>query len=604
MKIISDKGVFDLPDDFGLEVTESNPLFSKSGAQTIPVTVPPSDNNFRICGEPGRVDFLAPPENIPVTVSFDTINKKGSFVISSADDETGIDGTVYFDDGDFYGKIKNVKLNEMKVLPLRDEWNGDINALVAHLTAVMRGDADDDFMIFPAVVEYKQDDEGGYATGTILNETKSVAANTDEVLVGSEPYTFVSDGMTVTLPIGYGITPFLKISVLIDYVFREIGYELSDNPWAKGELASHVVLNNTADTCLKAKSATYFGALDYKQITPADILADFIDMLFVIYGQVLFVNGSSRTARFVPVADIVTGKPDLNFTDKLSSKITVFFEKGKQLNLSAGNSYAAPGFDSYGEMMKSYAVYGNPLYCVETDFTDVNESNPDVYLFVVRASTGNYHLIRTGTSIAPLKFIRLVSSPYFNYAPESTLEKDERSAKCELAGMDFPRITDSNGDKPLRLTPMFLAGVRHFNSELRVSDGSIVKDDKGKELKTAFCVARGRAKAGDGSPLYYFYGSTQRYDNAGNEETGRSISLQFQTPDGSGIYDRLFREFEEFLKLGTYFEFEATLDDSEISALDLSKPKHLKNRNLLIEELKYSMDTPDRTVHIKAKVKQ
>ena len=53
----------DLPDNFSIDIEDSNPIFNDRGSQSIPATVPASRRNIKILDFPTRLEAGVEPNN-------------------------------------------------------------------------------------------------------------------------------------------------------------------------------------------------------------------------------------------------------------------------------------------------------------------------------------------------------------------------------------------------------------------------------------------------------------------------------------------------------------------------------------------------------------
>ena len=56
MRLITERGQFDLPLNFSLTLERTNPLLSDQGDATIPATLPASSRNLAVLGHKERID--------------------------------------------------------------------------------------------------------------------------------------------------------------------------------------------------------------------------------------------------------------------------------------------------------------------------------------------------------------------------------------------------------------------------------------------------------------------------------------------------------------------------------------------------------------------
>jgi hypothetical protein len=491
--------------------------------------------------------------------------------ITSAHKIDGIDATIYFDDGYFYNRTKAFKLNQLT--KTRNEWGANITTMLNYLMRVMREEVNDDFMLFPVCVEYEE----GYAQadpptptrGIILNATENAGSSTER-FVAYNSVTEEIDGVEITLPVGYAVTPFLKFHVILQMAIEHFGYSLLNNPWATDpQLRRMVFLNNTADACLRDH-----GTLDYSQLLPSISITDLLDICQA-KGYITYINSATMTVRFVAVPDIVNSVPDKDLTSALASHTRTFYDASKQLTLSAEKIESAqPNFESYSQIWKSQKPYGNFIEWNENQFNNLSTS-PNYYN-IIRKSTGDYYWIKSGTYT---QFRKKLSSPYFNYINYTPSGESQPFDSIEkYVAVDFPDIP---GKTTGRLMPMYLIGTAHYNTAVD-RDGSLIEEQKQTELAATLCYGYGRVPS-----KKFFFGSTRCYDPAGNPIPSAWSSIDLTT--STGYYELFFKDLEKFLKKGIKIEVELNLSSVEIESLDLSKSVQIKNQKYLIQEIGYQL---------------
>jgi hypothetical protein len=449
-------------------------------------------------------------------------------------------------------------------------------------------------MLFPVCIQLDEGDPDADPptpnTGIILNATADTG-DTTERFIAYSPIVETIDGVNITLPVGYAVTPFLKFHVILRMAITHFGYTLVNNPWEDDpQLRRMVFLNNTADACLVATSASHVGMLSYSQLLPSITVTELLDICQA-HGYIAQVNSATMTVRFVPVPDIINSAPDTELTSALASRIITYYNNSKQLSLTAAGtvSPAEPTFDSYSEMWKSYKPYGNFINWNETQFADINTA-PNYYN-IIRSAIGDYYSVKTGINSS---YRKKLSTPYFNHTPTSNTSEQSFASPEHFVSVDFPDIPNKTAD---RLMPMFLINAVHYNTAVD-RDGSLIEENKQTELAATLCYAYGRAKKADGTNEKYFFGSTRCFDNIGNAIPGAWSSIDFVSP--TGYYELYFKDLEKFLKTGIYIEAEFDIDSADIEQMNLMIAKLIKNQPYLIEKITYLMGENQNRANITA----
>ena len=102
MRIYCERGDFDLPDGFTLEISKYNPFVSDAGEQSYPITLKGTPNNKFLTNYSSRLDKRTKPlKQMTVVVQDGTISRKANMVFHSHSNKD-IPATLYFSEGNFY----------------------------------------------------------------------------------------------------------------------------------------------------------------------------------------------------------------------------------------------------------------------------------------------------------------------------------------------------------------------------------------------------------------------------------------------------------------------------------------------------------------------
>ena len=84
MKLVTEKGNLDLPNDFTLTMERTNPLLSGEGDASVPATLPSSSKNLDALGHRERIDRAEKYSNkVPAILEVGPIRKHGQLVMDS-----------------------------------------------------------------------------------------------------------------------------------------------------------------------------------------------------------------------------------------------------------------------------------------------------------------------------------------------------------------------------------------------------------------------------------------------------------------------------------------------------------------------------------------
>lgn len=317
MRILTATGEFNLPIEFEAELTRYNQMLNTAGDQTLPMTLPPSPNNLKLVEYSNRIDATYKQlEDVPVVVQQGISSRSANLGIHNADEEDGISCTLYMGVGEFYSLASGRKLASLTWPIFKSPtFNADnATARVQYLINLLKSaDRDSNFVVCPVVTtqSYK------YRV-TLTLETPSPTINIDSVFIlnwaeqyqnvldyrdtGSaeldkyqgEYIQHVMDGDTsITLSLGYGMTPFIKLSYVLNTLFDAYGYTFDTRSIEDeiNEFAGMFLINNVAD-------AIYSGVLNYAQLLPDITIKDFIAELEKWFCGKFIFNSISKTVGF------------------------------------------------------------------------------------------------------------------------------------------------------------------------------------------------------------------------------------------------------------------------------------------------------------------
>ena len=355
MRIISKDNIdFVLPAGFAAELTKYNVLLSTAGEQTQPITLPPDPVNMKLIGYSHRMDaYYKPLTDLEVLVSDGLFHRWCNMGIHSADDEDGISCTLYFDSGSFYSLSEDKKLASLPwpVIKSPTYDSQTLDQRVQYLVSLIKTEfytpsANQIFNVTQVVTTqeygYIKTRVGFPATTTVVQANKLVlngyiliSDNITQYLPApstineySKYYIEIFGGKklqgeivqsvkegdnNITLPLGYGMTPFLKVKYMLSVIFS--GYTVDTSSitavFPDFDLLESVI-NNVAD-------AIVAGVLNFSQLVPDVTVKEFISKLEERYAGKFVINNISKVVAFVRYATI-SSSPDMDITPYLCKK--------------------------------------------------------------------------------------------------------------------------------------------------------------------------------------------------------------------------------------------------------------------------------------------
>lgn len=479
----------DLPDGFSLSIEETSPIFNDIGSQSIAVEVPDTLRNRRLLDFPNRPDSSGFGKSTSIqclVISGGYI--RGGILNTDSTAENGISVNIGFDNSMAYDAWRSRKLSEIEALPCFRFRDMDAVKSEMYRLYLYADSQIDDLAVFPVCVgkeEVKEKIEGEAAEGEMWFEVLNHFRYDDNIFLPKEEiykdFKCVIDGSeaVISVPNGYGCTPFVRVWRILDSIFKDIGLQMDRNPFRDDiELSRLVVLNNTADALCAC-------TLDYAELMPDCTVEDFLHSLFVRFGLVYRTDFDSGIAYISLVREISEASPCIELDPLLTKIPETELRTPQYVRLSAGTSLegTAPFTDRLEDYLPDLTCLGRYLeYYDDNDNTRSSdeEGNPDfwpidrnsnrkeqIYVTYWEGHTGSlFRLDETGTH-SPV-----YSTSFFVWDP-----KPDGLEPLELSSTDcFCPITNIGPFKKginmpwSFLCPTFTVGSRHFHSYRKGSE--------------------------------------------------------------------------------------------------------------------------------------
>ena len=234
------------------------------------------------------VSTKRPMRKTPAILSDKSIWNKGTLFINTADSKNGIDCTFYYNEGRLYEKIKDHKMKDVN-WPVMQGAGEDAETKARywmdHFIDIMgnKNNLNPDYYIFSVVTDYDfiiyKEESLNFTTNMqklILNQTASYEESISFSAWNKRTYYsgFDKEATKFTVPVGYGVTPFLRVGFVLRHLLAYFGYTLVSNVFDMDtSLKRLCLLNNTADAIVS-------GVLDYSQLLPNDLtVEDFLELM-------------------------------------------------------------------------------------------------------------------------------------------------------------------------------------------------------------------------------------------------------------------------------------------------------------------------------------
>jgi hypothetical protein len=621
----------DLPKDFSIEIEDSNPIYNDRGSQSIPATVPATRRNIRILDAPHRIDAGVDP-NEPehkVEVINGAYIRSGEMNITEAGITEGITFNIGFDNSTAYKVWNAKKLTELSDLPTytstKENQVSAVDAILDDLYSNYKSSdpQETDFAVFPIAVN--DESTGSDDSAKTYWEVYNVVGDMGLAQPTSVNRLIDGEVTEVTVPDGYGVTPFLRVWRILELIFADLNLTITSNPFKENlELSRLVVLNNCADAVCR-------GIISYSDLLPDSTVEEFLNALWVRFGLVYNINYDTQTVKMMLIKDIINqqGVRSLDYISAGYPKIT--YEAKQYVKLSAQTSIdgAEPSSERFEDFITGLDVakvhigtdvsewqntgtaydpvwdgdvrddyYEDDrdddrdedrenndrddydLYSTsESGDSEKNEPDLEGSFLAYEYVTGKWYRLDANNST-----VRQSSSSFFNWDPQPEgltaldLSSDDECVPIERVNtVDLGVGHDFNAK-----CPAYLFGARHYHTYIASSEDT---ENSGDETPLAFMFAYTKDKKtiGRNSPEGED-GGTMILDDG----TTPKLTLLFQFKDG--LFVNFWKEYDEILRHGNRtVEIPIRLNKIELHALDILDVFAIKGIRCLIDTATYTL---------------
>lgn len=572
MKIYIGTEAIDMPNDFSTSIDWKSPIFSEDGSLSISVTIPMTTRNKALFSFIEETSYLKKLEPIEVQMEEGAFRRSGILNVTSTSD-IEIECSIGFDESEAYYKLSDKKLSELGGLPVYiPEGDDKVTAVIEHLTDVMQEKIQADYCVFPCLV-YKETDTSDNTETVyeyIINRSEMIG---ECLLTGREARTIQTKGddgpVEISVPKGYGISPFIRVGALLRIIWEMIGFEVMENPFeTHPQLKRLCLLNNTADTIVK-------GEINYRHIMPDATVDELFECLWCRFGARAFVNGSRRTVNIKLIRDILKSGTSVNFSDRNTTYPEQSFAVYRQLKLSADNSFSmakrsAETFEDFYEQLGGICTG-----MTNTEFSIPGWLGRYPYTYVQNIATGMYYK----KSIVDTTKTELLSSPFFDYDKKTEgLEYEELKSPDKNIPMVFENC-------PM---PFFECGEKNVNTLLRMTYNDDTEKEEGNNEETNECPIGLCFQIGVDNSDNYFFGSIFGLRSNGNsrfiDSLGNIFDIDLIYHGETGLFHHFFSEYDSYLRhAGQQVRQSFLLNHTEINSINLSQKIMVNNQPYLIE---------------------
>ncbi len=513
-----EQGELNLPKDFSFEVEKNSAFFSDEGTASLGVTIPATPEDLAKLGFPSRMARSTRYANLfPAVISKGAFQKQGQLAVTSVTD-SNISCAMALEDSDFYSQFKETNIKELFSSQILTNYSTPA-AWYNYLFNVYKGTTGSEFRVIPVAVNFNSSDNSYQVNNEPVEEGSS-----DIWPLYSQARLVTEGDQQVTVPEGYGIAPFYLLYRFIEKMFNLCGYSVQNDCFRTNpDLNTLLLLHNCSDVICK-------GQINLGDLVPNCTISEFLEWMLAKFHSQIVVYPEKKKVDIILMNDILTSGFDMDLNSKLIGKATLKFSPSSRLILKQGTSLdgAQPAAETEEDLFNKY---GNLI-----QFTEA-EGFGEISSFSLRLSTGCYYENRSGFSRTD-SVNKAVGTNYFNF------DKKNSESSEELAPEDLiPPMVFVNG-----ILMPYIGERKHRNTsmngtEIDEEQDIIIVDYAGQSVQVDYSTgsSSGGRVPTDAHGSHYFYGTTQKYDNAGLIREGR------YTLNGPGLYDKFFRLYNKIL---------------------------------------------------------
>lgn len=537
MKIVHSSGqAYDLPANFMVEMTRTNPFFHKMGEQSLPCSLPPTSRNMHLLGQPANIGNKNKIEGrIDVTIESGSFFMKARQAVLTAKRNEPIETSFYLNEGAFYERIENLTLKE--IFKDKSVEFSNVDSAISFMQTLL-SQHDERFSCFSVITNNR--------------ELNALYYGDNPWFVNTTDRTEVIDGKSIFIPKGMFITPFVKVRHVLQEISTYLGYTLDASFMDNAPFKDMVFLNNNADTIIT-------GRIDYVDIVPEISVSDFFDVIRKFCCEII-PDEVNKRLRIIHFNDVLNAIPESDLTKKITGELVMSYHGNYKQLLLTSNVLNIP---------EDAAPFSNTGIGV-----NIKKNSPNLYDLSVKYPTGH------------------ISDKYgyiyrIGYRGESVITEKIGTLHCNYYSGD--QLVNEEKKFPDYLVEIYMADRSYpYVGQTRYLRTSLVFDDSGENEK----VENSNSDLLPAMLCLYFYDSTRKY-NIGtihNKDLNGNKLWDFTLAyNGSeGIYEKFWRQYDNLLRnalLEVRGEF--YLDESDKMMLSSYRNVIVNSQKLIPSEIKY-----------------
>lgn len=418
MKLTTVIGQIDLPRDFALTMKRNNPLLNGEGDFSVPSKLPSSTNNLMAIGHLERIDRAKKYNNkLDAILEVGPVRKRGQLVMDTVHPHEGIDASFGIDNSDLYAKSKKKTLKEI-FGDHRLAFFASSQAAFEKLQGVYEGIYTEDYVVFPvAIAPYEVDD--GHGNKTKVYQYNNEISPRDGQLVWQARYVHEGDVDQMSVPQLYGLAPFLKLSRLMVWLFKELGYEVTYNCLEDWPFQRMVIVHNCSDCLCNPNIRLYF-----RDLVPSCTLSDFLAWLNNKFHVQPVVDSETMQVKIVAMEAMLTLAADIDISELKEGDFKVQLNPTKRIVMTPSNKIEGtePAAATFDKLIEKYDTFD---YVNEGQFLMYPTANPPTNApLVLRRASGQFYGVEYDSDIQKY-VLKLLGTNHFTYDRANSEDTEE-----------------------------------------------------------------------------------------------------------------------------------------------------------------------------------
>ncbi|MDR1718442.1 MAG: hypothetical protein LBS20_21605 [Prevotella sp.] len=588
MEIENSKGIFDMDLASSIDIERTNPLLSEQGSMSLPFNIKRTKKNDLLLDFPQKYERkFQYGVRQAVNLRAGILNENATLELLSISEDT-VESVFYLYESSFYNRVKEVKLTQVfdgverwfqpASVPKEDRINFILDMFETMIFS--QPDYSEDFTVFPVAMDctlrpkfesiFNADAGGGCPPQNMINQVYYSAMYQEYRYQPKHSYQYTDDdGNEITIPVGYGASPFLRFGYVLRKIFEYFGLTLEPTIFETNpSYQKWCVVNNTMD-------AIRPGYFIESQLVPDCTVNDFLEIVRSLCGD-FFIDVHAKTAKLVFFNDVLDAEPDMDLTGYLTSGFSkIELSKPKQVRLTVNRStpLADVATDTFEEFKKKYPEYSpnphaeNPPEGIYPSY-DQNAiwkwSEPVFWLFATYKTDW-------------------LSSMNFDYDSAGELEREEHKFAGGALGSSLIR---GGNDIIGHIMPV-IGSMRNLNSHIVIDGVNMTEDTTECPIMLRIEEFLLDKKAADPAPNRTGVHSNLFPGTVYPPDYPYSSLLLW---DEKGLFNTFWKRYDELLRTSFHtITYHARIPTYILQKFRFDRLKIINGQPLIAESLKYKM---------------